>query len=368
VNRIKYLIAVAALLAINACKKDSSHPSVQPAPTAPPATVGPFIYVGGSTVLSSGASQGIYFKNSIGNIVTAANASIDTVQHASSVSAMTVLDSIVYMATNSPGYWKADSFIAVNGAFSIQYLALSNSTVALAGLDNAFDLAYWVNGNETDLMNTFNRTVYPNEGSLTYGFSGMAFSGNEVAISGSYNFMDEPVPGAPVDTSTLPGLYETLWTNGNIQILYHDYWNVDIAYTSTVGVAFSGNDVYVAAHRTTDSASKNSGGYFKNGSWNDINNGAFWPNSIYASGTDVYISGYTYTFPPYSNFKAAYWKNGNLIPLDGVATRATTTYGGDLYVLGIDNNGNFVVWKNDAVIETLGSASTLNLGCIAIAN
>ena len=118
--------------------------------------------------------------------------------------------------------------------------------------------------------------------------------------------MDEPVPGAPVDTSTLPGLYETLWTNGNIQILYHDYWNVDIAYTSTVGVAFSGNDVYVAAHRTTDSASKNSGGYFKNGSWNDINNGAFWPNSIYASGTDVYISGYTYTFPPYSNFQAAY--------------------------------------------------------------
>jgi len=363
VNRIKYLIAVAALLAINACSKDSSHP------TAPTAPAGTYIYVGGSVVLSSGASQGIYFRNSIGNIVAAANARIDTVQNSSWVNAMAVLDSIVYMAANSPGYWKGDSFIAVNGASSVQYLALSNNTIALAGMNNTFGLAYWVNGNQTDLMNTFNRTVYPNEGSVVYGFSGMALSGNEVAISGSYNFMDEPIPGATTaDTSTLPGLYETLWVNGNIQILYHDYWNVDVAYTSTVGVAFSGNDIYVAAQMTSDSGTKNSGGYFKNGSWNSINNGAFWPNSLYASGTDVYIAGYTYTFPPYSNFKAAYWKNGDLTPVDGIATKAITTVGSDLYVLGIDDNGNYVVWKNGTVIETLGSASTLNLGCIAIGN
>ena len=360
-NRIKCLFLIGTLLTINACKKSITKPSGAPQPDA-------YIYVAGSVLLPSGASQGIFYKNGIDNTITIGEANYDTVQNSHSVNAMAVLDSIIYMATNSPGYWKADSFIAVSGASSIQYLALAGNTVSLAGYDNAFNLAYWVNGNETNLMNTFNRTVYPNQGSVDYGFSGMAISGNEVAITGSYNFMDEPIPGAKTaDTSTLPGLYETLWMNGNIQILYHDYWNVDIAYTSTVGVAFSGNDIYVAAQRTSDSATKNSGGYFKNGAWNSIDNGTFRPNSIYASGTDVYISGYTYTFPPYSNLQAAYWKNGDLIPVDGVATKATTTYGADLYVLGIDNNGNYVVWKNGAVIETLGSASTLNLGCIAIA-
>jgi hypothetical protein len=178
--------------------------------------------------------------------------------------------------------------------------------------------------------------------------------------------MDDPVPGATTaDTSTLPGLYETLWMNGNIQILYHDYWNVNVAYTSTVGVASSGSDIYVAAQMTTDSANKNSGGYFKNGNWNNINNGAFRPNSIYASGNDVYISGYTFT--SYTDATAAYWKNGDLVPLDGAATLATTAYGSDLYILGVDNNNNYVGWKDGTVIETLGTGSAMSLTSIAIA-
>jgi hypothetical protein len=76
----------------------------------------------------------------------------------------------------------------------------------------------------------------------------------------------------------------------------------------------------------------------------------------------------TYTFPPYSNFKAAYCKNEELIPIDGIATKAITTFGTELCILAVDDNGNYVVWKNGAVIETLGSAFTLNLSCIAIAN
>jgi hypothetical protein len=362
VNRIKYLLAVGVLLAINACKKESSHPAASSQSNA-------YIYVGGSVLLPSGLWQGAYFKNSLNNTVANANARPDTVQNSNGVISMAVLDSTVYIAANTPGYWKGGTFIPVNGASAIQYLALNSNIIAMAGQDNSFELACWVNGTETNLMNTFNRTVYPNQGFMVYGFSGMALSGNEVVISGSYNFMDEPIPGATTaDTSTLPGLYETLWVNGHIQILYHDYWNIDVDYTSTVGVVSSGNDIYVAAQMTSDSGTKNSGGYFKNGSWNSINNGSFRPNSIYASGTDVYIAGYTYTFPPYSNFKAAYWKNGDLIPIDGTATKAITTFGTDLYILAIDDNGNYVIWKNGAVIETLGSASTLNLSCIAIAN
>ena len=357
-------MAVGVLLAINACKKDSSHPSGSSHPAA-----SLNIYVGGSSMLPSGAWQGAYFKNGINNIVNAINAWRDTLENSNGVISMAVLDDTIYIAANTPGYWKAGTFIPVSGASAIQYLALNSNIIAMAGQDNYFNLAYWVNGNQTNLMNTFNRTVYPNEGSMVYGFSGMTLSGNETLISGSYNFMDEPVPGATTaDTSTQPGLYEALWENGNIQILYHDYWNVNVAYTSTLGVVSPGNDIYVAAQMTSDSANKNSGGYFKNGNWNNINNGAFRPNSIYASGADVYIAGYTYTFPPYSNFNAAYWKNGDLIPINGVATKAITTLGADLYILAIDNNNNYVVLKNGAVIETLGSASTLNLSCIAIAN
>jgi hypothetical protein len=222
------------LLAINACKKESSHPPGIPQPTA-------YIYVGGSVLLPSGAWQGAYFKNSINNTVTSVNTRLDTIQHSNGVISMAVLDSTVYMAANTPGYWKGGAFIPVNGASAIQYLALNGNTIAMAGQDNSFELAYWVNGTETNLMNTFNRTVYPNQGFISYGFSGITLSGNETLISGSYNFMDEPIPGATTaDTSTLPGLYETLWVNGNIQILYHDYWNVNVAYTSTLGVVSSG--------------------------------------------------------------------------------------------------------------------------------
>ena len=280
---------------------------------------------------------------------------------------MAVLDSTVYMAANTPGYWKGETFIPVNGASAIQYLALNNNTIAMAGQDNSFELACWVNGTETNLMNTFNRTVYPNQGFMVYGFSGMTLSGNEVVISGSYDSSRTNPSRARPDgrqfINLRPGLYEgnPPWVNGNIQILYHDYWNIDVDYTSTVGVVSTGNDIYVAAQMTSDSGTNNSGGYFKNGNWNSINNGSFRPNSVYASGTDVYIAGYTYTFPPYSNFKAAYWKNGGLVPIDGIATKAITTFGNDLYILAIDGNGNYVVWKNGAVIETLtGSASTLN--------
>ncbi len=360
-SHTRHFIALGALLVLSACHKDAGHPPAPPQPNA-------YIYLGGSVVTPSGAQEGIYFKNNISEIVANGTSNYDTLANAAKVSCMTVFDSTIYMAANTAGYWKGNTFIPVNGASGIDYLAINDNTIALAGFDNTFGLAYWINGHATNVMNTFNRTVYPNQGFMSYGFSGLALSGNKVAISGSYNMTDEPVPGATTaDTSTQPGLYETVWLNGNIQILYHDYWNVNIDYTSTVGVAFLGNDIYIPANRTSDSGKVNGGGYYKNGDWTSINNGNFWPNSVYASATDVYIAGYTYTFPPFSNFKAAYCKNGNLISFDGIATKAITTSGPDLYILGIDDNANYVVWKNGTIIETLGSASTLDLNSIAIA-
>jgi len=272
------------------------------------------------------------------------------------------------MTADLPGYWKKDSFITVNYASHIQYLAMdNNNNIALAGYDHSLNLAYWWNNNETGLMHTFDQTVYPNEGVMFFGLSGIALSGSNVLLSGSYTFMDEPT-GTTADTSTLPGLYETLWHNGNLQILYHDYWNVNFSFTSTVGVVVLGKDVFVASRISLDSSRKFEGGYWKNGAWNSINNGDFWPNSICASGTDVYISGYTYTLPGYSHHKAVYWKNGNLITLDGTAATATAVYGTDVYVLGIDNNDKYVVWKNGKVIETLGSTSRMELKYMAIGN
>jgi hypothetical protein len=109
-----------------------------------------------------------------------------------------------------------------------------------------------------------------------------------------------------------------------------------------------------------------SGGYWKNGIWNSINNGSFYPSSIASFGSDVYIPGYTYTWTPTYSQQAAYWKNGTLVQLNGAAATAITVYGSDIYVLGVDQNNNIVVWKNGAVFETLGSASTSRATCIAI--
>ena len=194
------------------------------------------------------------------------------------------------------------------------------------------------------------------------GLSGIAVSGNQIYVTGKLYY--EVVPGSPANALT--GSFGTLWTNGGLQLLGSGQL-VSAVYNSTAGISVVGSDVYVAG-RLPDSTY--AGGYWKNGTFNKINNGSFVPTDITTSGSDIYITGFTFVRASgtYSQ-QGAYWKNGVLISFPAASsTTAIVINGTDVYVLGIDLNNNNVVWKNGVVFETLGTALIQPASSIAIGN
>jgi len=347
---LTFILAAVTLLA--ACHKDSTPP---PTSTSPPVPVkGPFLYVGGTNI-----SNAIYWKISLSQ--GAPRPILDTVPAGGAVTSMVGADSTIYYTAETGGYWRKDSFITVTGATNIQYIALSGGNVFITGFDNSGNLAYWVNNAETNLQNSIGRATFPYEGFLGYGVSGIAVSGNNVLVTGTLTFENEPTspPAAP------QGTFGLLWTNGALQT-YGAGVLLSIDYRATVGVATEGNDVYVAGQFPDTTFA---GGYWKDSIWNSINNGHFAPSSVTSINGDIYIPGYIYTrsSSTYSQ-QAAWWENGTLNTLEGAAAAAMVSDGTNLYILGTDNNSNLVVWKNGNLFATLGSAGNLEATCMAIAN
>ena len=343
------LICLACLaFAITGCKKEGSNPTH---PTTATVT-GPYLYVGGGT-----PSKGFYWKTSLSQ--TLANFTVDTLSTSGRIMSIVTSGKDVYMAGQTPGYWKDNTFVPVTGASSIEYLSTNGTDVYSTGFDNFSNLAYWIDNSETNLGNTIGRNLFPYQGVATYNLSGIAISGTNALVTGSMFFENEPFspPTAP------SGNFGLLWTNGSVKLFGQGYY-ITSFYNNTAGVVVSGNDVYVAGIIPD---STRAGGYWKNGTWNVINS-AFHPSSITTSGNDIYISGYTFSSSS-SQIGGAYWKNGTLVNfLLASSVSAIAVNGADLYILGIDTNNNNVVWKNGAVFETLGSASSQWATCIAIGN
>jgi hypothetical protein len=156
-----------------------------------------------------------------------------------------------------------------------------------------------------------------------------------------------------------------LWTNGALQ-LYGTGVLLSIDYPTTVGVATEGNDVYIAGSFPDTT---HAGGYWKDSVWNTINGGHFAPSSVAAIGSNVCIPGYAYTLTSTTyQQQAVWWENGTLNTLEGALATAMVSDGTDLYILGIDNNSNLVVWKNGNLFATLGAAGFLGGTCMAMAN
>jgi len=352
INRLlTCLISLSVIFAVG-CKKDDKTVIK----TTPPAVTGPYLYVGGGTF-----NKGIYWKTSLSQKV--AQSIPDTVANAGSITSVITSGSDVYLTGQAGGYWKNNFFVPVTGASNIVHLALSGTDVYTAGIDNMVDLAYWKNNTETDIQNTINRnSQFPYQGGGSNSLSGIALSGSNVLVTGILSFENEP--GSP---NTPPeGGYGLLWTNGNLQLYGQGYPISAVDQFTTVGVAVSGSDVYVAGRMP---AVNYPGGYWKNGVFNSINNGAFISSSIITNGTDVYITGFTNVRPlsASSPQQAAYWKNGTFATIaGGSSATAIAINGTDVYILGIDSNGNNVVWKNGSLFETLGSASSQLATCIAI--
>jgi hypothetical protein len=344
------ILAAGTLLA--ACHKDSTPPSTTP--PAPIPVKGPFLYVGGTNITNA-----LYWKISLSQ--STPTPIVDTVPAGGAVTSMVSADSTIYYTAETGGYWQKDSFITVTGATTIQYITLSGGNVYTTGFDNSENLAYWVNNTETNLQNSIGRATFPYEAFLAYGVSGIAVSGNNVLVAGTLTFENEPYS----PPAAIQGTFGLLWTNGALQT-YGAGVLLSIEDRATVGVATEGNDVYVAGQFPDTTFA---GGYWKDSIWNTINNGHFAPSSITSINGDIYIPGYIYTRSS-STFQqqAAWWENGTLNTLEGVAAAAMVSDGTDLYILGTDNNSNLVVWKNGHLFATLGSTDNLEATCMAIAN
>lgn len=74
-------------------------------------------------------------------------------------------------------------------------------------------------------------------------------------------------------------------------------------------------------------------------------------NSVYISGSDVYVAGQSYD--PYANgqysnsYSAIFWKNEVVQGLSGNIANSVFVSGGDVYVAGVSNSSNIAtLWKN----------------------
>jgi hypothetical protein len=351
--RIRFIAIITAILLSYSCKK-STPSSVNQTP-APPETP-PFLYIGGASDF-----KGIYWKFSLAD--TAASVIADTVENATNVSAIVISDSMRYMVGGVAGYWKNKNFITLPGAYQLNLLAVSGTTVYTAGSDISLNQALWTNSTESENLTNAMSSIFV-EAEQNYSLTGIALSGSNVLVSGTW--VVEGVPGGP--DSAINSGFGVLFTNGVGQLLPYNNQSYfgGILFHWTNGVTVSGSDIYVAGI-LPDAIADPKGGFWKNGVWTSINNGQFRPNAIASSGSNVVITGYTYPllWNP-SAIQAAYWQNGNLTMLNGSQGNMVAVYGNDVYVLGSDNNGNIVVWKNGSLFKTLNGIISGSVSCIAV--
>lgn len=130
-------------------------------------------------------------------------------------------------------------------------------------------------------------------------------------------------------------------------------------------VANSASDVDVySCGAVTDNTLVYYAALWKNGVPLKLSNNPSYALAISYYNKDIYVAGY-------ENNKACYWKNGNLISLDGAdrsLARAITIHGNDIYVAGWYENGTeekAAYWKNG--IMTKLSSDSPNSGANGIA-
>lgn len=200
--------------------------------------------------------------------------------------------------------------------------------------------SYWKNGNRVTLGDGFANSIF--------------VYGNDVYVCGN---------GA------------TYWKNGNLVTLGNG-----IGQTNSIAV--SGNDVYVVGSKNGHAVYwKNGNALYlpentRSGDWADIypiTETASTANSVFISGSDVYIAGgenITRMISPYPNLghvystSAVYWKNGNEIYLikggygSSLADEAYSIFveGQDVYACGALEAR---YWKNGISVPIAGTAKSI---------
>jgi hypothetical protein len=226
----------------------------------------------------------------------------------------------------------------------------------------------WNNNSPTKLPD-FNTTSGANVSSIAVSGSDVYAVGNGIYIGNSYPIVWKN--GIKLDLLVLGGYIKnlnTIFINGN-DIYYggsarntntgsSDYYpviwknNVRTYLSNSSGsigsIAISGNILY---------ALEGQGGrrFWKNGVENNLDGQGY---SIFASGTDIYISGVS----SYNgNDVPTIWKNGVKIILSnyGLYGQAKSIFvnGSDVYVVG-SGNGSPILWKNGVALKLEMSSAT----------
>ena len=286
-------------------------------------------------------------------------------------------------------YWKDGSPVKLDSQIRIEYQTTSSDIIAshnnvyiggvTPGFNNSFVAGvptYWLNGWANILPDS----------------SGDAFA-NSVAVAGS----DVYTAGITYYTDTSHVLYTThdadypkggmratIWKNG-MPLSLPGYYVVGIVHGKygvrgyedyVSGISISGTDVYVAGGSLWTPAHA---GYWKNGVPVDLNSGLVYEasngkwgfpttTSIYAAGSDVYVTGFQTTSGLNLSTLAIYWHNGTLhfLSTDSVGgsdANSVFVAGNDVYVAGYQNINNYwqaTLWKN-GVATTLTSGPTASV-------
>jgi hypothetical protein len=279
---------------------------------------------------------------------------------------------------NDALYWKNDTPSKVNGLpvqgfdFNSSSLAVSNGNVYISGSRLYYNGSiqagipmYWLNGIANSL---------PDSSGNAFG-NAIFVSGTDVYEGGFTYYPDTShVPySTPTADYPLSGMRATVWKNGRPVSLpgfgvlgmvdsgryvtrgYVDY--VNSIYVSGTDVYVSGGSYWEPAHAA----------YWKNGTRIDltVSGGLPTTTSLFVSGSDVYVSGCKST--SMNNILAIYWKNGIAHDLStdsfgGSCATSVFVSGSDVYIAGwqvINGYRRAIVWKNGiATALTSGPTSS----------
>lgn len=230
-------------------------------------------------------------------------------------------------------------------------IAVDGTDVYVAGVQGgpANDVAtYWKNG-----------VAYPlTDGTREASVSAITISNGDVYVLGGED------GGFDSSGNPRPGIAE-YWKNGSAVVLSPGFGGT--------AICVSGSNVYIAGStdQTTETAPNS---YYEAPVATLLTNGVptyFTDNlhpsgaqSVFVSGSDVYVAGYTSQTAQEDSPVATYWKNGVAVTLPRSANSSTSNAnsifvsGQDVYVSGGDNLTTAEYWKDGTLVPSWAAMPT----------
>jgi uncharacterized protein YjdB/C1A family cysteine protease len=304
----------------------------------------PDVYSAGYSYFNNiGGGEAVLWKNSMPQRLRPNNVG----NYPSSASSVYVFGNDVYVAgfeyDGNQKYavlWKNGVLQRLSTTFEYSSNAnsvfVSGNDVYVAGVEYDSNQEYavlWKNGVIQRLSTTFPE-------SRAYS---VFVSGNDVYVAG-YEW-DEWEDGPIADLGG--DLVPALWKNGVPHSYSAEWWGWGVVWINSVFV--SGSDVYVTIDGHHELNHGYVGALFKNGVRQNLDTYNCVTQSVFVSGNDVYVAGAAAYDNEYAANYATLWKNGVPQRLSGNYSIANSVFvsGNDVYVAG-EEGGYATLWINGA--------------------